>query len=394
MLEQKEKITIGLFIDTFFPMIDGVTMVVDNYAKRLKNYANVIVFAPKMYNDNFDDSKLPYKVVRCKSVWAPFIDYSLPVPSLDLKFMKELNSYNLDIVHIHSPATLGKIGIKYAKKNKIPVIASMHSQYRQDIRRFVKSKWITNVINRKLMKIIFDRCDECWAVNNELANIFYYDYKCKKMPSVMNNATEMKPIKNKKEAKTEITKKYNIKNDEKILLFVGRLNKLKNIYLIVDSLKIIKQNNPDFKYKMLFVGNGQDQEGLKHKIKNNNMENEIILCGKTENREELARYYSSADLLLFPSLYDSSSIVQIESASQKTPGLFLNGAVTAEGIIDNENGYLENNNANDYAKRILEIFENEEQYRKVCENAYRDIYINWDDMIAKVYSKYTEIINK
>ena len=38
-----KKITIGLFIDTFFPMIDGVVMVVDNYAKELSKYANVII---------------------------------------------------------------------------------------------------------------------------------------------------------------------------------------------------------------------------------------------------------------------------------------------------------------------------------------------------------------
>lgn len=42
-----KKITIGLFVDSFFPMTDGVIMVVDNYARRLVKYANVIVFAPK-----------------------------------------------------------------------------------------------------------------------------------------------------------------------------------------------------------------------------------------------------------------------------------------------------------------------------------------------------------
>ena len=42
----KDKITIGIFIDTFFPMTDGVIMVVDNYARRLIKYANVIVFTP------------------------------------------------------------------------------------------------------------------------------------------------------------------------------------------------------------------------------------------------------------------------------------------------------------------------------------------------------------
>ena len=54
-----KKITIGLFVDSFFPMTDGVIMVVDNYARRLVKYANVIVFAPK-YRKKYDDSKLPY----------------------------------------------------------------------------------------------------------------------------------------------------------------------------------------------------------------------------------------------------------------------------------------------------------------------------------------------
>ena len=43
-----KKITIGLFIDTYYPMVDGVVTVVDNYAKNLIKYANVIVFAPEV----------------------------------------------------------------------------------------------------------------------------------------------------------------------------------------------------------------------------------------------------------------------------------------------------------------------------------------------------------
>ena len=54
------KLTIGLFIYVFFPMTDGVTIVVDNYSKRLSKYFNIIVFTPK-----FIGTKFNYKVVRC-----------------------------------------------------------------------------------------------------------------------------------------------------------------------------------------------------------------------------------------------------------------------------------------------------------------------------------------
>ena len=49
----KDNITIGLFIDTFFPMVDGVITVVDNYAKRLAKKADVVVFAPKVFVKTF-----------------------------------------------------------------------------------------------------------------------------------------------------------------------------------------------------------------------------------------------------------------------------------------------------------------------------------------------------
>ena len=387
-----KKITIGLFIDTFFPMIDGVTVVVDNYAKRLANYANVIVFAPGYKGKEFDDSKFTYKVVRCKSIKMPMNDYSLPAPKFDKKFMTELNNSKLDIVHIHSPFSIGKAGIEYAKKNNVPVIATMHSQYKKDFLRVVKFETFANILTRIIIRQ-YNRCDECWAVNGEVAKIYYKEYKCKELPKVMNNATDMKPVKDLESSRTLINQKYNISPDEKVFLFVGRINKLKNIYLIANSLKILKEKyNP--KFKMLFVGSGQDEDTLKSIIKKNNMEKDIIMCGQIMDRELLASIYARADLFLFPSLYDASSIVQIEAASQKTPTLFVEGAATTATITENINGFICKNDENDFAEKINEIITNKDLYEDVCQNTYRDIYVNWDDKVKIVFDSYMDIIRK
>lgn len=388
----KKKITIGLFIDTYFPMIDGVTTVVDNYAKRLVKYANVIVFAPNCTKGKYDDTKFPYKVVRCKSIKMPIVDYSLPIPKLDRKFKKELNDIKLDIVHIHSPFSLGKIGIDYAKKNNIPVIATMHSQFKQDFQRVVKLNSIANLLTKIPIKQ-FNRCDECWAVNSEVANIYFNEYHYKEMPVIMNNATEMKPVEDIEKAKRIINEKYNIKPEEKVFLFVGRINNLKNVFFIANSLKILK-DKCDFKFKMLFVGNGQDEEKLKEIIKNNDMEKDIIMCGKVTDRELLASYYARADLFLFPSLYDASSIVQIEAASQKTPTLFIKGAATTATIENDVTGFVSENSEESFADRIIEIMNNKELYNKVCENTFKDVYVNWDDKINEVYKIYLNKIYK
>lgn len=389
----KKKLTIGLFNDAFFPMTDGVVMVVDNYARKLSKFANVIVFVPKYIDKDFDDTKLPYKVVRCYSLKVPFLDYSLPLPKIDRKFKKELDKYKLDLVHIHSPFTLGETGVRYAKKHNIPCIGTMHSQFKRDFKRVVKSELITAKLTNKLIKV-FDKCDECWAVNSEVARIFYEDYKCKEYPRVMNNATEMLPIKDEKKAVDLINKKYNIKRNEKVFLFVGRINLLKNIIFIVDSLKAVKYKNPKLKFKMLFVGCGQDEHILKEHIQKLGLEKEIIMCGKITDRYELECHYKRADLFLFPSSYDASSIVQIEAASQSTPGVFLKYTATASTVTNNVNGFLSENTVGAYSDKIIEIMNDKKLYDKVSRNAFVDLYKNWDDSIKEVFNLYQYFINK
>lgn len=386
-----KKKTIGLFTDSFYPFTDGVAMVVDNYAKRLLDYADVIVFAPKYMNKEYDDSILPYKVVRCNSIKIPFIDYSLPMTKLDKKFQKELNKYKLDIVHIHSPFTIGVSGVKYAKKNHVPCVGTMHSQFKQDFSRVVKNEKITTKLTNNLIKV-FNKCDECWAVNSEVARIFYEDYGYKKMPIVMNNATEMLPLKDSKKAINYINKKHNIKRGEIVFLFVGRINILKNILFIVDSLKAVKEKEPKLKFKMLYVGCGQDEELLKQHIIDLGLEKDVILCGKITDRYELACYYKRADLFLFPSFYDASSIVQIEAASQSTPTIFLKNTATSATVTDNVNGFLSDYTVGAYSDKIIEVIKDKHLYDKVSKNAYIDLYKNWDNCVEEVYNKYLQLM--
>ena len=389
----KDKITIGLFNDSFFPMADGVIMVVDNYAKKLSKYANVIVFAPNYIGKNYDDNQFSYKVVRCHSLKVPFLDYSLPIPKLDLKFRKILDEYNLDIVHIHSPFTVGMAGLDYAIKRNIPCIGTMHSQFKQDFQKAVKIPMLAEKMNDGLIRT-FNKCTECWAVNKEIARIYHEDYGYKTVPRVMNNATEMLPVENLDEARRYINELYGINDNEKVFLFVGRINTLKNILFIADSIKIIKEKNPDWKFKMLYVGSGQDEEKLSSHIKELRIDDVTIMCGKVSDREKLAYYFARADLFLFPSVYDASSIVQIEAASQSTPCVFLEGTATASTVTNNVNGILTKHNAEDYANRIIEVMNDKKFYNTLSKNAHRDLYKNWDTVVDEAYELYLKFINK
>lgn len=384
----KKRLKIGLFIDVFFPMIDGVVMVVDNYAKRMQDFADVIVFAPesldKEYKDNFN-----YEVVRCKSIKMPFVDYSVSAPILDKEFNDKLNNANLDIVHIHSPFIIGNAGIKYAKVNNVPVIATMHSQYKKDFKRVVKLNKISNMLTKRIIRV-YNKCNECWAVNAEVARIFYEEYGYKVLPYVENNATDMLPVENKIKSNQLVNKKYDIEKDDLVFLFVGRINKLKNIFFIADALKILKKEK--LKFKMLYVGSGQDENKLKNKLKRNGLTNLTVLCGRVTDRELMKSIYARADLFLFPSMYDASSLVQIEAASQSTPTVFIEGAATASSVTNNVNGFIAKANKKAYAEKILEVLRDRKLYLKVSKGSNIDLYRTWDQSVKEVYAKYLQVI--
>ena len=385
-----KKITIGLFNDAFYPAVDGVVSVVDNYARKLSKKANVIVFVPS-YKKKYDDSKLPYKVVRVKSIRIPTVEYRLATPKIDFEFVKELKKYKLDIIHVHSPFTLGSTAIKYGKRNHIPVVTTMHSQHKKDIYNIIHSNLIANLGTKKLINI-YEEADECWAVNGGVAKLFFKEYGYHKLPKVMPNATEMVYLKDQKTAKMRINKLHNIDENDKVFLFVGRLYKVKNIFFVVDALSELESLNPSFNYKMLFIGTGQDEDRLAKYIKEKGLDNKVLLCGKIMDRELLASYFARADLFLFPSMYDANSIVQLEASSQKTPTIFIKGAITASDIIDNETGFLTKENPKDYAKKIIEVLNNKELYDYVSNNVYLKVYKTWDDITNIAYESYLELI--
>ena len=378
---------VGIFIDTYFPMIDGVINVVHNYAQRMNDDEfEVTVFCPiadKKYKDDFD-----YEVVRCKSMKVFFLDYTMPVPKLDQNFKKILKGSQLDIVHIHSPFGIGKMGVRYAKKHNIPVIATLHTQFEQDFYRATHSKSITKSLLKTIMKV-FNDCDECYAVNKRVAEIFY-GYGAKRMPSVLFNSTDMTPVEDGEAADKLVNETYSLKADQPVFLFVGRITALKNIYLIVDALAQLK----DTDFKMFFVGSGQDEAELKHRIEKNDLTDKIVMIGRITDRALLKSLYHRANLFLFPSLYDANSLVQIEAASQKTPTLFAEGAATSSTVTDGINGYTAPPEATQYAARIKEILSDQQKYQEVCEGAYRDLYSTWDEAVEKIKQIYRDKIQE
>ena len=380
---------VGLFIDTFYPMVDGVIKVVDNYARRLAQKCEVAVFCPAVKGyDPGQDKEFPYQIIRCTSLSVPGQDYSLPLPLADPAFNLPLIKSGLDIVHIHSPFAVGMAGVFYAKMHQIPVVGTLHSQYKQDFERTFKLEPTIKMALNTLM-MTFNSCDECWAVNAAIKDLYVNEYGLTAPCKVMLNATDHTPVADPAAAAARVNERFGLAADETVLLFVGRINYLKNIDFTVRSLRLLKDRG--VRFKMIFAGQGQDEERLKELVASLGLEEDIIMAGLND-KEQLQDLYSRAKLFLFPSLYDANSLVQIEAACQGTPTVFLKGARTAATVNDGVNALVSDPTEEAFADTIQSVLADEERYRRLSAAAREQLYLDWDTVVNGVFEKYQELI--
>ena len=384
------KKTIVHICDTYYPIIDGVIKVMEHYAIRQSKNYNVILIVPKHKNLTVKSDK--YLVIGVASVYFKFVNYDLAFPSLDNYLAKIVKKIKIDLIHTHSAFSMGVFATKLAKKRKVPMVITMHSQYKSDFMRHTNnSELLTNALLKNVIKI-YNKSTEVWTMHQQVANVLKeYGYK-KDNFYFVPNATDYKIPKNPEYLNDIINDKYNISSDIPVFTFVGRIVIQKNLFLIMDSLKILNDKGIDF--RMFFVGNGPDDERLADKIKEYNLEGKVIQTGRIDDREVLAGYYQRANLFLFPSTYDTSSLVQIEAATYKTPGVFIEKTATAATITDRHNGYLSRETAEDYANTIIEAISNPEKLKEVSENAHKELYVSWDDVAKRVMERYEFLIEE
>jgi glycosyltransferase involved in cell wall biosynthesis len=279
--------------------------------------------------------------------------------------------------------------VLYAKVHKLPVVATLHSQYKQDFEGALKTGLALRVVMDGLMRV-FNACDECWAVNAGIKELYETEYGLKAPCKVRLNATDHRPVDDPAEAAKIVDETYGVPADATVFLFVGRINFIKNIDFTVRALakaKVLGLKN----FRMLFAGKGQDEDKLAALVEEQGLTEEVIMCGLTD-KDMLEKLYSRAKLFLFPSLYDANSLVQIEAACQGTPTVFLEGARTAATVTPGVNGYVCPPDEDSYARMILDILADPEAYGRISEAVRRDLYLNWDDVVREVYEDYCAFV--
>ncbi len=380
---------IGQFSDSFPPIADGVARVVKNYALwQNTNDDTCYVVTPGVPGNNYD---YPFQVLTYNSFSIPFKrNYRTGIPQLDRHFCHALKEIKFDVIHSHSPFPTGELGRKIAYEQGIPFVATLHSKFREDFRQYLKSELITDLLIKRVL-YFFNHADDVWTVSESAVDILR-EYGYKKDVFVVNNACDIEPKPRTKETNDIVNEKFGIPNDVPVFVYVGQHVWQKNIRLILDGLKLVHEKNVDF--RMIFVGDGDKRHEAEEITSDYGLSNKITFAGIIQDRDLITNIYSRGTALLFPSLYDMSSLVVKEAAAMSCPAVLVKGSTTSLGVVDQENGFLVENTAESLADTIIKIIDLPELTQEVGNKALRTLYSSWEDSAKITKERYSYLIHR
>ena len=264
------------------------------------------------------------------------------------KIEKKIKNEKYDIVIDYSSNLL-----KYDNFDiKIPVFAWIHfsltfgekltlekiKKYKKQYKKYSKIFAITRVMKEEFINKV--------EIDEKKVELVY-------------NPIDLKLIEKKAE---NVEKKYENYLKQDYFLQVSRLTQQKQPEHLVDIYYKLKQSG--IKEKLYFIGDGEKKEIIKQKIKEYNLENDIILLGQIENPYP---FFKNAKLFVHTAKYEGLPTVLLESLALGTPVVSYDCPTGPRDILGKNSEYGELISLNDkdmFVEKVLELMNSKEKYEK------------------------------
>lgn len=166
----------------------------------------------------------------------------------------------------------------------------------------------------------------------------------------------------------ELNKIYDIKS--KKIITVGSFDKVKGYDRLVKIAKKVLEKNKDWEWHI--YGDGEEFENINFLIKENQLEEKLILKGKVDNIYELYKEYS---FYVMTSYYEGLPMVLLEAKANNLPLVSFDIETGPSEIIRNGvDGYLiENNNLEQMIEKIDYLIKNENVRKKFSDKSKENL---------------------
>jgi len=323
------RLRVGLFTNNYFPMLGGVPTAVETIRRGLEAVGHdAVIVAPRMAGTDDRDPS----VIRVPAIPAPtYPDFALPLP-LGPALTRRLRALELDVYHAHHPFLLGASARRLARMAGCPFVFTYHTLYdryahyvplprgvvaRQAIRRstrFADSADLvlapSDFVARRLRAQGVGRPIEVLPTGVDLERFRPGS------PGVARRLLSLDP-------------------DESVLLYVGRLDREKNLEFLIDA--VARARAP--RLRLLLVGRGTRADVLRRLIAARGLADRAELRGGLPP-DSLPAYYRAADAFVFASTTETQGLAVLEAMACGLPVVAVRASGIEEVVTDGVSGLL------------------------------------------------------
>lgn len=377
----RPSLRIAVVTETWPPEVNGVAMTLAKLVQGLshRNHDVQLIRPRQTKTDSpMSDSSLEEVLMRGMPI-PRYPELKLGLPSKKT-LVKTWTLRRPDVVHIATEGPLGWSALQAAKVLKLPVTSDFRTNF-QSYSKHYGVGWLRKPIVAYLRK--FHNATACTMVptrelmrtlsQNGFANL-----------KVVSRGVDTKLF-NISKRDTSLRSSWGATDDTKVLISVGRMAPEKNLDQVLKTYEALKVTGLAF--KLVMVGDGPLKEQFQKRYP------EIIFPGML-SQSNLAAYYASSDLFIFPSQTETFGNVTLEALASGIPVLAFDCAAARDWVQTGVNGWLvAENNPEGFAAQAVTIFNSKDLLDQITQSTRQQVvHLDWDQIAEQVESVFWDAI--
>ncbi len=375
----------------FPPMTGGETLYSHSIAKGISRLGNDVTVITSGLKGNIIDSEINLQYAHTVDI-TPFRSFFF-----NINAKRRLFSILNDVDILHQTYDYNAFPISKEKMRK-PLVVTAHHPFRRE-HEIIKANlnildYFQYLAKRRLpyldlmQKKLCERADKIIAVSSYTAeNILEENKNLADKIEIIPNGVDINRF-NPDIPRDIVRKNMKISCDERVILFIGRLDFNKGIKYLIEAFSKLKIP----KVKLIIVGRGPLKDQIKQLIEKLNLSKKVQLLENVTD-ETLPQIYRASDIFVLPSLMEGFGISILEAMASGIPciGTTAGGAVD---IISSNNGILippaDINSLRDAMKILLT---DDLMYRRFSIQCRKKAEgFSWDHVVERTINVYESLI--
>ncbi len=325
-----------LVSDTYPPQVNGVANCVHHLANALHAEGHALLVCTALPKRRIRGcQEEPFPVIRIPAMPLPmYADFSL-APPVGSELARVVHRFQPDIVHCHTPFSVGWQGLRAARAERIPVLGTHHTLFGEYVNSYLR---LGHQVNGRLATLIrryvahfYNQCDLTSSASRFLASDLASG-GMRRPVRILHNPVDtdlfrpLHPTEHPARAPGEAR-----------IVYFGRLAAEKNLPRLITLVEPALWRNPGASFDI--VGDGPMKAPLAALIQARGLESRVHLRGWLRG-EALAHHIRACDINVSASQTENQPLALLESLACGVPVVALASAGVPEIIDHSHTGYL------------------------------------------------------